>query len=75
MSVARQLLRKAAALGSPVPSPCLSICRMDEAKGLCEGCLRTLDEIVAWSGLPDEGKRVIWRRLADRARAAEPAAP
>ena len=31
-----------------VPSPCLSICRMDAVTGLCEGCLRTLDEIARW---------------------------
>ena len=28
--------------GSPVPSPCTDVCRMDEASGWCEGCARTL---------------------------------
>ena len=37
------------AVTEPVPSPCISVCRMDAASGLCEGCLRTLDEIAAWS--------------------------
>ena len=50
-----------------VPSPCVSICRMDAATGLCEGCLRTLDEIGAWSQLADEGKRAVWRRIGARA--------
>ena len=56
-----------------VASPCISICRMHEPTGWCEGCLRTLDEIAFWSVL-DEGdkravcseldrRRVEWRRL------------
>ena len=57
-----------------VPSPCVDICRMNPASGLCEGCLRTLDEIGAWSRLDDDGKRAVWRQLALRraATAAEP---
>ena len=68
----------AAARSDAVASPCINICRMHEATGWCEGCLRTLDEIAGWSGL-DEGargavvqglraRRVAWRalRLAGR---------
>jgi len=33
---------------SSVPSPCVSICNMDPATGLCSGCLRTIDEIAGW---------------------------
>jgi predicted Fe-S protein YdhL (DUF1289 family) len=47
---------------------------MNEASGLCEGCLRTLDEIAAWSSLDDHGKRAIWIRLGER-RAALAASP
>lgn len=50
----------------PVPSPCINICRMDEASGLCEGCLRTLDEIACWSLLDDAEKREVWQQLARR---------
>ncbi len=50
----------------PVPSPCVNICRMDEASGLCEGCLRTLDEIACWSLLEDAEKREVWQQLARR---------
>jgi predicted Fe-S protein YdhL (DUF1289 family) len=32
-----------------VVSPCVSICRLDPAQGLCTGCLRTMDEIAGWS--------------------------
>ncbi len=53
--------------GPNVPSPCVSVCRMDAVSGLCEGCFRTLDEISAWSGLADEGKRRVWLRVEQRA--------
>ncbi|MBX3634292.1 MAG: DUF1289 domain-containing protein [Rubrivivax sp.] len=49
-----------------VPSPCISVCRMDQASGWCEGCLRTLDEIAAWSLLDEEGKRAVWVELSRR---------
>jgi len=51
---------------APVPSPCISICRMDARSGWCEGCLRTLDEIAAWSTMGDEAKRAVWVRIAER---------
>ena len=40
---------------------------MDPATGFCEGCLRTLDEIVAWSGMDDATKRRAWRAIELRA--------
>jgi len=51
---------------SPVPSPCISVCRIDEASGLCVGCLRTLDEIASWSTLDDAGRRSVWQAIAQR---------
>jgi len=42
-----------------VASPCVKVCEMDDAIGLCRGCLRTLDEIACWSGLPPEGRRAV----------------
>src|SRR4030095_2763045 len=52
-----------------LPSPCISVCRMNPSTGFCEGCLRTLDEIAAWSGLDDAGKRRVWRAIELRAEA------
>jgi len=49
-----------------VPSPCINICRMDASSGWCEGCLRTLDEIAAWGGMPDPDKLALWRELRAR---------
>jgi uncharacterized protein len=51
---------------SPVASPCIGICRMNEAAGLCDGCLRTIDEIAAWSTLDDDAKRAVWRAIEAR---------
>jgi hypothetical protein len=50
-----------------VPSPCINVCRIDDATGLCVGCLRTLDEIAAWSVLTDSERRDVWEHLASRA--------
>jgi len=48
------------------PSPCINVCRMDEATGWCAGCLRTLDEIALWSRLSDADKLAVWDDLAQR---------
>ena len=43
---------------------------MNPVSGLCEGCLRTLDEIRHWSSADDAAKRAIWlcieQRLSDQ---------
>ena len=57
----------AASVGAPVPSPCINVCRIDEVTRLCVGCLRTLDEIAAWSVLTDGERRAVWAHLAERA--------
>ncbi|HKX94178.1 MAG TPA: DUF1289 domain-containing protein [Methylibium sp.] len=49
-----------------VASPCINVCRMNERSGLCEGCLRTIDEIALWSRLDDETKREVWALIAQR---------
>lgn len=48
--------------GDFVKSPCISVCRMNAANGLCDGCWRTLDEIAAWSRLDEAGRRVVAER-------------
>jgi uncharacterized protein len=42
-----------------VTSPCNSICKMDENTGLCMGCWRTIDEIIAWGSRSDDVKKEI----------------
>ena len=50
-----------------LPSPCISVCRMDAASGLCEGCMRTLDEIAAWGMMDNGAKRAVWELIGQRA--------
>ena len=54
------------ALVSSIPSPCISVCRMNPVAGLCEGCLRTIDEIAHWSTLDDAQKRAVLAAIAQR---------
>ena len=62
-----------------VASPCISICRMDEASGLCQGCHRTIDEIAVWSLLDDAEKLAVIallpRRRVERRRERIPRTP
>ena len=59
----------------PLASPCISICRMDPARGsvaervaggLCVGCLRTLDEIVEWGTASPGRQRAILASVSAR---------
>ena len=50
----------------PVPSPCISMCKMAPDTGLCEGCLRTIDEIIGWASQPDAYKRAVWAEIRRR---------
>ena len=47
-------------------SPCVNVCTIDRASGLCRGCRRTLDEISAWSRLGDDERLGILAALAAR---------
>jgi predicted Fe-S protein YdhL (DUF1289 family) len=62
----------ASSLEEDVPSPCISVCRMDAATGLCEGCLRTLDEIAAWGRMGDADKKQVWALIATRIEESSP---
>jgi hypothetical protein len=53
-------------LQTPVPSPCISLCDMDPQTGLCRGCLRTIDEIIAWGSASDADKRAVWQEIRRR---------
>jgi len=49
-----------------VPSPCMSVCQMDDVTALCQGCLRSLDEIGRWGNADDAGRRLIWQDIEAR---------
>ena len=52
-----------------LPSPCVSICAIHPNTGLCEGCLRNLDEIASWGQMVNLQQRQVWERI--QARCAE----
>lgn len=54
----------------PLPSPCISLCVMDPETDLCQGCQRSIDEIIDWSGASETSKRAIWIAIAERRRSA-----
>lgn len=64
--VTLQAARRRAAFAPGVPSPCISICRMNATTGWCEGCFRTIDEIVAWGRASDADKLGIWQHIEAR---------
>ena len=41
-----------------VPSPCISLCRLDEHK-VCLGCFRHVEDIREWRSADDQRRRVI----------------
>lgn len=53
-------------MASPVPSPCVSLCKMDTERRYCIGCRRTIEEIVAWGKADDDYKRRVWSELSRR---------
>jgi predicted Fe-S protein YdhL (DUF1289 family) len=57
-------------LASGPPSPCVSICRLDEKTGLCVGCFRTIDEIRDWMIMPPNERQTVLRQIDERRLAA-----
>ena len=52
--------------GDDVPSPCISICRMSDRSGLCQGCFRTREEIAGWSSAGNASKLQLWKLIGQR---------
>lgn len=46
-------------LDTSIPSPCIAVCQIDNANGLCLGCHRSIDEIREWPILSAEEKQRI----------------
>lgn len=55
---------------SSVPSPCITVCQVDDATGCCIGCYRSIDEIREWPILSADEKRAVLARIAERKAAA-----
>jgi predicted Fe-S protein YdhL (DUF1289 family) len=58
----------------PIESPCVRVCAVDGARGICIGCGRTLKEIASWTALAPQERRAIMDALPERL-ATLPVAP
>jgi len=52
----------------PVKSPCVRICKIDDADGKCLGCCRTPEEIRGWFQIGDAQKLAIVADIPNRMR-------
>ncbi|MDX1575720.1 MAG: DUF1289 domain-containing protein [Kiloniellales bacterium] len=67
---ARRRPRRRRELDNSVPSPCITVCQVDDATGCCIGCYRSIDEIREWPILSADEKRAVLARIAERKAAA-----
>ncbi len=49
-----------------IESPCVKICVVHPVERLCTGCLRSIDEIGAWSRMSHEERRAVMEELPSR---------
>lgn len=57
----------------PIATPCVMVCTVDGASGLCLGCFRTLPEIATWSLMTDEARAAVMSELDGRKGRVDPA--
>lgn len=50
---------------STVPSPCVSICALDD-QDVCVGCYRTGMEISHWGSMTDDEKKAVMEKVYER---------
>jgi predicted Fe-S protein YdhL (DUF1289 family) len=51
-----------------VASPCISTCRLNN-ENICQGCYRSIDEIMQWIELPDPKRLEVLQRCEERRKA------
>ena len=49
-----------------IATPCVKVCVVDGASGLCLGCWRTLSEIGGWSAMTDAERAAVMAELPAR---------
>jgi uncharacterized protein len=52
-------------------TPCIDVCELDAAFGLCLGCGRTIDEIARWAAMTNVERRAVMAELPARLALAE----
>ncbi|WP_335947507.1 DUF1289 domain-containing protein [Salipiger bermudensis] len=50
-----------------IESPCIKICVIHPESRLCTGCLRSIDEITAWSRMSADARGAVMQELPSRA--------
>ena len=50
-----------------IESPCIKVCVIHPETRLCTGCLRSIDEIGAWSRLSHDARTAVMDDLPNRA--------
>ena len=49
-----------------LPSPCISICKLNKSTGFCDGCFRTINEISQWTSMTDVERMSLLEILRQR---------
>ncbi|MFQ1700580.1 DUF1289 domain-containing protein [Loktanella agnita] len=49
-----------------IESPCIKICVIEPKSRLCTGCLRSIDEISAWSRMTPDARQEVMAELPAR---------
>ena len=49
-----------------LPSPCVSICKLNKSTGFCEGCFRTKNEIALWPSMNNDERLSLLPMLRER---------
>jgi len=49
-----------------IDSPCIKICVIHPESRLCTGCLRSIDEIGAWSSMSEDARKQVMDDLPSR---------
>ena len=47
-------------------SPCINNCKLNETTNICEGCGRTIKEIMQWQFMTDKERKTIMKRVGGR---------
>lgn len=50
-----------------IESPCVKLCTVHPVERICIGCLRSIEEITAWSRMTPDTRRQIMAELPARA--------
>tara|TARA_B100001029_G_scaffold137601_1_gene116692 strand:+ start:126 stop:296 length:171 start_codon:yes stop_codon:yes gene_type:complete len=46
-------------------SPCNNNCKLNKKTDICEGCGRTIKEIMNWKFMSDEERKIIMNRVGE----------